>query len=123
MGKKKEVRDLFIYFRATRDEKELLKAKSESYDLNLSEWLRQLAFKGKPRKKVRSVPDADPLLIRELNRIGNNMNQLARNANERAKAELSLDALEILTELRCIQVELVRIRQSYTAFGGAEYDS
>lgn len=123
MAKKKEVRDLFIYVRATQNEKELLKAKAKSYNLTLSEWLRQLAFTGKPRKKVRSVPDADPALIGEMNRIGNNMNQLARHANERAKAGLSLDALEIITELRVIQKELAVIRQSYTYFGGSEYDS
>lgn len=123
MAKKKELRDLFIYVRATHQEKELLKAKAQSYDLTLSEWLRQLAFTGKPRKKVRSVPDADPILIREINRLGNNMNQLARHANERAKTGLSLDTLEILTELRSIQQELAKIRQSYTSFGDAEYDS
>lgn len=123
MVKKKEVRDLFIYVRATQNEKELLKAKAQSYDLTLSGWLRQIAFTGKLRKKVRSVPDADPVLIREINRLGNNMNQLARHANERAKSGLSLDVLEILIELRVIQKELAVIRQSYTAFGGAEYDS
>ncbi|WP_237673990.1 plasmid mobilization protein [Vreelandella profundi] len=123
MAKKKEIRDLFIYVRATRNEKELLKAKAQSYDLTLSEWLRQLAFTGKPKKQVRSVPDADPLLIYEINQLGKNMNQLARHANERAKVGLSLDALEILTELRVIQKELAVIRQSYTAFGGSEYDS
>ncbi|MCW4151992.1 MobC family plasmid mobilization relaxosome protein [Halomonas sp. 18H] len=123
MSKKKEVRDLFIYVRATHQEKELLKAKAQSYDLTLSEWLRQLAFTGKPRKKVRSVPDADPFLIREINRVGNNMNQLARHANERAKAGLSLNTLELLTELRDIHKELEKIRQSHTIFGGAEYDS
>lgn len=123
MAKKKEVRDLFIYVRATHQEKELLKAKAQSYDLTLSEWLRQLAFTGKPRKQAKSVPDADPLLIYEINQIGKNMNQLARHANERAKVGLSLDALEILTELRVIQKELAVIRQSYTAFEGAEYDS
>lgn len=123
MAKKKEVRDLFIYVRASRNEKELLKAKAHSYDLTLSEWLRQLAFTGKPRTQVRTVPDADPLLIREINLLGRNMNQLARHANERAKVGLSLDSLEILTELSVIQKELSVIRQSYTAFGGAEYDS
>lgn len=123
MAKKKEVRDLFIYVRATRDEKELLKAKAQSYDLTLSEWLRQLAFTGKPKKKVRSVPDADPFLIREINRVGNNMNQLARHANERAKAGLRLDTLELLTELRYIHKELEKIRQSHTSFGGSENDS
>jgi len=120
MAKKKEVRDLFIYVRATQQEKVLLKAKAQSYELTLSEWLRQLAFNGKPRKKVRSVPDADPLLIREMNRLGNNMNQLARHANEKAKSGQSLDTLELLTELRGIQQELGKIRQSYMVFGGAE---
>ncbi|WP_416879533.1 MobC family plasmid mobilization relaxosome protein, partial [Litorimonas sp.] len=65
-----------------------------------------------PRKKP--TPKVDPELVRELARIGNNLNQLTKTANQmRAQGE-HLDALRLLSALHDMEDELEQIRDHHT---------
>lgn len=77
-------RDRYIQIRLTDDE--LLEIKKRAGNVTTSTFLRQAALnqpiaqpKSKPTKVIHS---ADPELIREINRIGININQITRHLNE-----------------------------------------
>lgn len=77
-------RDRYIQIRLTDDE--MKEIKKRAGNITTSTFLRQLALEqpipqptSKPKKVIHS---ADPELIREVNRIGININQLAKHANE-----------------------------------------
>lgn len=80
--------------------------------VRISPFLRTLGLGYQPRKKP--TPKADPVLIRELARLGNNLNQLTKTANQmRAQGE-HLDALRLLSALHDIEDELEQIRDHHT---------
>lgn len=78
-------RNRYIQIRLSDDELEEITKRAGQLDK--STWLRQLALgqpiaeqpKPKPKKVIHT---ADPELIREVNRIGNNINQIAKHLNE-----------------------------------------
>lgn len=78
MPRKKTNRPIQIHFRVTESEYEIIKKKVEQSGLSMSEFARK-TFLG---KKIVSAPPADfPTLIREVKRIGGNLNQLVRKLN------------------------------------------
>jgi hypothetical protein len=74
---------------------------------------------GKPRprrrepKELGPVSAADPLLLRQLASLGNNMNQLARAVNAGALAGKPADAVQILIVLRAIEQQLSTIAERH----------
>ena len=66
----------------------------------LAEWLRELALGQKPRRQPKSV---DPALLFELNRIGVNLNQIARHCHQ---APVSMETVNIALALRHIEAQL-----------------
>ena len=69
--------------------------------------LRAALNEARPRRRRRAV--ADPALLRELGRIGNNLNQLARWANREKGGVLAVAVLARLVE---IDRELRLVRES-----------
>jgi len=68
----------YVKFRASEDEKKLLAERAKEAGLSVSDLCRtSLANPPKRSRKPRQVT-ADPELIRQVARIGNNLNQLAR---------------------------------------------
>jgi len=99
-------RDRWINVKVTEQEREKWKTFAESQGFTVADLLRQLVanatdqpakLTGKQRRISRK---ADPELIRELAKIGNNLNQIARWANTH-KSEA--DALEVVQALLIIQ--------------------
>ena len=66
----------------------------------LAEWLRELALGQKPKRQPKSV---DPALLFELNRIGVNLNQIARHCHQ---APVSMETVNIALALRHIEAQL-----------------
>ena len=78
MPRKKTERPIQIHFRVTQKEYEIIKTKVEQSGLSMSEFARKTFLD----KKIVSAPPADfPNLIREVKRIGSNLNQLVRKLN------------------------------------------
>ena len=77
-------RDRYIQIRLTDDE--LLEIKKRAGNITTSTFLRQLALEqpiAQPNPKpTKIVHSADPELVREVNRIGININQITRHLNE-----------------------------------------
>lgn len=77
-------RDRYIQIRLTDDE--LLEIKKRAGNITTSTFLRQSALEqpiAQPNPKpTKVIHSADPELIREINRIGININQITRHLNE-----------------------------------------
>ena len=79
-------------------------------DMALAEWVRTVCLNGKPprRKKVRK---ADSELLIAIARIGNNMNQIAREVNT---SRDSLNVAKTLLELSIIREQLDTLVEAHT---------
>jgi len=88
-------------------ESELLELNQLKIGNELATWMRETCL-GKKSKRRNAPIDIDPLLLRQLSAIGNNVNQLARLAN--ANGMSAIDSVEIVSVLHDIKAELEAIR-------------
>ena len=93
-----ETRGAFIKVRVTPEEKKAVTAKAEELGQTVADFLRQRALE----YRLRQTP-LEKERVRQLARIGVNLNQLARWANvHKSQAE----ALHVLTALTAFEQEL-----------------
>jgi hypothetical protein len=97
-----------IELRVSAEEKSHWQAIAASRGVSLSELIRA-TLSGQRLRKRRSAPRVDPDLVRELARIGNNLNQLARAANRRSPVE----TVSLLVKLIEIDRELAVLRATH----------
>lgn len=71
--------------RCTKDEKDRLKKRAENYKMTVSDFMR-LRCLGQRSVVLWPLPDELAAIRTELNRIGNNLNQLTKVINETKKA-------------------------------------
>lgn len=110
------IRDKWVRVRVSADEHAEWQRLAESHGMGISDLIRRavggsrLTHRAAPtrRKPPRRV---DPELIRELGRIGSNLNQAGRWANT---YKSDAEAEQILAALVAIERELVAIRQDHT---------
>ena len=77
MPHKKTERPIQIHFRVSKSEYDAIKNKVEKSGLSMSEFARKTFLD----KKIVSAPPADfPALIREIKRVGGNLNQLCKSS-------------------------------------------
>lgn len=74
------------------------------------------AVNGKTVKRRNRV-NVDPALIRQLAQVGNNLNQIARWANQHKQG---VDAMNVITVLVDIDREITAIRQAVEALSDAD---
>ncbi|TYG33298.1 MobC family plasmid mobilization relaxosome protein (plasmid) [Lonepinella koalarum] len=72
----------------------------------LAEWLRELALDQQPKRHPKPI---DPKLLYELNRLGVNLNQIARHCNQQPP---SIDLIGIATSLKRLDEMLKDIRET-----------
>lgn len=94
-----------IEIRINEGELEVLKEKAELSGLSLSDYLRQLAIKWKVKRRKKIDP-VKTELVREVAKIGNNLNQVARWCNTHKS---NADARQVLRALGAIEEELRRV--------------
>jgi hypothetical protein len=99
-----------VEIRTTAADKARWQALAESRGLSLSDLVRALldGQRRSPRPR-RAPPPVEPALLRELARIGNNLNQLARAANRQAP----VPAAALLVRLIEIDRELAALRRAH----------
>jgi len=90
-------------FESELSELNLLKIGNE-----LASWMRDTCLNKKSKRRNPPI-DVDPLLLRQLAAIGNNVNQLARLANSKGMA--AIDSVEIVSVLHDIKAEIEIIRR------------
>lgn len=78
----------------------------------LATWMRETCLNKKSKRRNAPV-NVDPLLLRQLAAIGNNLNQLARLAN--ASGMSAIDSIEIITVLNDIQSELEQVKSYHVS--------
>jgi len=90
-----------IKVRLTQEEYEqLLQRKTKP---RLAEWMRETCLDQKPRKEVATI---DPLLLYELNKIGVNLNQIAK------KVQYGKHNIEWLVEIIHIERQLASLLEN-----------
>ena len=97
-----------IEIRTTPEEKRRWQDIASNKGVSLSELVRSV-LGGQRLRKRREPPRVDPDLLRELARMGNNLNQLARAANRRQ----GLPAAALLMRLIKIDRELSALRAAH----------
>ena len=103
-------RDKSIKIRLTADEHQQLN-KNKVGD-ELATWLRDLGLNQEtppPPPKPKKVKTADPELLRQLARIGANLNQIAKIANTEQATGGIIDRLRLTGELATIREQLNEI--------------
>jgi len=71
----------------------------------LAEWVRETCLGSEPSKKAKSALKVDPTLLKELSKIGGNINQIARHLNSDRSMGLE-KKIEHLTELASVEQSL-----------------
>ena len=98
MKENREKRSAWIKMRVTPDEKKLIESKASAQGQTVTDFLRQRALD----YRLRQSP-LEKERIRQLARIGANMNQIARWANIYKK---HAEAVEVITRLIVLEREL-----------------
>jgi len=103
-----------VEVRTTPTDKARWQALAESRGVSLSELVRAALDGQRPRQPSRAhlrraPPPVEPALLRELARIGNNLNQLARAANRQGP----VPAAALLVRLIEIDRELAALRRAH----------
>lgn len=80
--------------KVTEEEKAAWQDLANSHNCSLAELVRQKLNDTKP-KKIQKIKIVDPALLRELNAIGNNINQISKRINEKQK----FDAIILLASI------------------------
>lgn len=93
-----------VAFRITAEELERVQAEAERAGVSVSEYCRAAALG--QRVRVRSAPDLSAALV-SLNRVGVNLNQIARGVNRGQGVSLDLD--EVLAEVRAAVERLAEL--------------
>jgi hypothetical protein len=118
--KKEKVKLIAVHFRLPEPVVDEIKKEAEAEGVTVSDVLRarvadeQVKPLNQPRRRRRETleagPKTDPALIRELARIGNNLNQLARHANQHKSA---VEAVEICSILYSIETEVRKLSNAH----------
>ena len=110
MTDKKEKRTKSIKIRLF--ESELQELNELKVGNELATWMRETCLNKKTKRRNPPL-NIDPGLLRQLAGIGNNLNQLARQANSESMS--ALDSIFIIRYLKVIHLSLEKIRNDYVS--------
>ena len=96
-----------IKFRADEEIEKIITVQSDKLNLSVSEYIRQLIKQDYVVKDTEVIADFKVDLkqtIKELNSIGNNLNQLARYTNKEKKIlkEVMLEVVDLVDKLKTV---------------------
>jgi len=106
MSDKKPTKDKFIKLRVSEEERESWNAKAKAKGLTLADYFRLLANEEPtgiaPTSPIknRKFTKTDPELLRQIGWIGNNLNQIARAANQGDQTDLLVKLIDIERQIR-----------------------
>ncbi|MCF6305977.1 MAG: MobC family plasmid mobilization relaxosome protein [Rhodobacteraceae bacterium] len=100
---------MWVKLRTTPEQRAAWYAKAEAKGVNFSELARQ-ALDGITVRRRAQLRRIDPALLRQLARLGNNLNQLARWAN---RDQRQANSFAITAQLVSIERELAKLRKAY----------
>jgi len=106
--RKHSMRKARFEIRLTQEEKDEITQNFKGSNISSSEYLRMILLGIKP--KIRKAKKADSHLLYELNKIGVNLNQIARMQNKN-----NIEHAELLIALDHIYLEVKKIREIYSS--------
>ena len=112
MKKETHARSTALVIRVHPEERDLLKLNAGLHGMNVSGYVRQTCL----GLRLRRTPE-EKRLLRELARIGSNLNQLARWANTYKE---SLEAVEVLAALTRLENQIENFASGTTGDAGEE---
>ena len=112
MKKKTHARSMAVVIRVHPEERDLLKLNAGVHCLSVSDYVRQTCL----GLRLRRTPE-EKRRLRELARIGSNLNQLARWANTYKE---SLEAVEVLVALTSLENQIENFASGATGEAGEE---
>jgi len=83
-GSERRAREQYLSIRLTADERAEIEQKAERAGLRTGSYARRVLLDAQPPRQIRRPPLEKVLLVKflgELGRVGNNLNQLARDMN------------------------------------------
>lgn len=95
-----EGRAAVIALRVTEVERAEIEARAARSGLSLSDYCRRVLLKHRVRAATAKTTQTDAAVLVEMNRIGVNLNQIARNANR--GQGIPIDLAETLAEVRAL---------------------
>jgi uncharacterized protein (DUF1778 family) len=101
-SKRPKIKTSVVKFRADPEKKKQLKHLADLANLSMTELILKSTLETPPPL----IQRADPALLRHLAAIGNNLNQIARTCNYRAKMGDPIDGVEVCLHLRRIRDEI-----------------
>ena len=96
-------KDQLLAVKCTRSERFIIESKAKSANLNVSEYLREIAMTGKIDRQGKALPREVLNFTATLNHMAANFNQIARKRN--GKEELSL------IERTSLRIQSVQIKE------------
>jgi hypothetical protein len=105
---KKNNRTIIMRFRVNPEEHLIIKDNAGKQQVG--PFVRDLAL---GKKSKRRTPPVNKELVREISRVGNNLNQIARHINTSKKSGLDVSAIEVLSEIREIRSVLGEVWEEH----------
>jgi len=102
---------MWVKLRTTPEQRDAWYAKAEAKGVTFSDLARQ-TLDGVTVRRRAQLRRVDPSLLRQLARLGNNLNQLARWAN---RDQRYAETAQIMGQLIAIERELTLLREDYEA--------
>ena len=112
MKKTTHARSTAVVIRVCPEERDLLKLNAGLHGMSVSDYVRQTCL----GLRLRRTPE-EKRRLRELSRIGSNLNQLARWANTYKE---SLEAVEVIAALTSLETQIENFASAATGEVGEE---
>ena len=112
MKKETHARSSAVVIRVHPEERDLLKLNAGIHGMSVSDYVRQTCL----RLRLRRTPE-EKRRLRELARIGSNLNQIARWANTYKD---SLEAVEVIAALASLETQIESFAAGATGEAGEE---
>ncbi|WP_425597308.1 plasmid mobilization protein [Sulfitobacter geojensis] len=109
----REPRGLSLHVKCSQKERERWGAKARSHGLSLSDYLREFLEESRSSRR-RPAPPIDPMLMAQIGRAGNNLNQIAKAVNGTLRHGDEIDTLAIHAELVCIERALQSFQREHS---------
>jgi hypothetical protein len=92
-------------------ESELAELHEKKIGGELATWMRETCLGKKSKRRTAPLP-VDPVLLRKLSSLGNNINQIARQCNSNLQPS---DAIEVFVRLDAIQSVIEKMRNDHAS--------
>lgn len=107
----KKMREKRLNIRFSESEFALIESKANG--MSLARYARAILTKGSVPRRERDYPKVDPKLLRQLQSIGKNLNQLVRYTHTQANANRPIDTLNLALAIDNMSEQIAQLKKQY----------